>query len=323
MCCAAAILFMSVIIYCLFVWVVFTDISMEPIDKQSCIEINSAEFKPRLPVTLISYADGHEIFYKNQNFQVLSGLNKGIDQFILYKRNMINPDFYKKNVHILQEKFGAGDWLWKPQIILQTMKAMPKDSVIIYMDSGFSIKNSMQPIFKALGENDVLIAEAHNDYANKTVEDSVDESVLKKVGINLKKDERMKSIWAAFIVVKNTKKAREFVETWLSYCKQEELIKRYQNDQTLLSLVYHKLPEKVSMMQKPILESILEWHHRKTNTDELCLSLLPSLHKHITGAERRLLNFKPFRIFRDFALTHLTNIQNRLRKTSNLKLQAS
>ncbi|MES2252278.1 MAG: hypothetical protein V4482_01150 [Pseudomonadota bacterium] len=127
------------LVYSLAIWVVFTDISMESIDKESCVEINSTEFKPRLPVTLISYADGHEIFYKNQNFQTFSALNKGIDQFILYRRDMIDPDFYKKNEHILKEKYGVGYWLWKPQIILQTMKMMPEDSIIIYLDVGYTL----------------------------------------------------------------------------------------------------------------------------------------------------------------------------------------
>lgn len=315
--------FLLKVMYHLAIWVVFTDISMEPIDKQACVEINSSEFKPRLPVTLISYADGHEIFYKNQNFQVFSGLNKGIDQFILYKRNMIDPEFYKKNAHILQEKFGVGYWLWKPQIILQTMKMMPENSIIIYMDSGLSVKNTLQPIFDVIKQHDIIIAEDGEKAQKPYLDMMVDKNTIQKIGIDLKQGEHIKPLWAAFLVVKNTEKARKFIETWLSFCEQKELITQYLNDQMILGLLGHKYSQSVYTMPEPTVTNMLEWHHRKTTPADLKLSLLTSLHKHVGGSQGKLLNSKIFHMFRDFALTHLTNIQSRLRKAAVLKLKTN
>jgi hypothetical protein len=299
------------LIYRLAIWVIFTDISLEPINKQHVTEISSPAYKARLPVTLISYADGPEIFYKNQNFQALSGLNKGIDQFILYRRNLIAPDFYKKNVHILQEKFGAGYWLWKPHIILQTMKRAHKNSIILYMDSGLSITGDLKAIFDALEKNDIIIAEDGAKTQKPFLDSMVAKETIKTIGINLKDGEHIKPLWAAFIAVRNTENAQKFIETWLSFCEQKELITQYLNDQMLLGLVAHKYPNNVYTMPEPIITGILTWHHRKTNPDGQNKSLLPCLAKHIEKIDAKLINLKIFRVIRDYILTHVTNTQKR------------
>ena len=315
---ALSFLMALVIIYCLSIWVIFTDISLEAIDKENCVEINSAEFKPRLPVTLISYADGAEVFYRNQNFQVFSALNRGVDQFILYRRNMIDPVFYEKNAHILKEKFGAGYWLWKPQIILQTMKMMPKDSIIIYMDSGFCIKNNLKPVLKALEKNDVLIAEDGEKAQKPYLELMVNKDTLKTLGVALKENEHVKPLWAAFIAVRNTEKARKFIETWLHYCEQKELIMQYMNDQMLLGLVAHQYPQSVYTMPEPTVNDILVWHHRKTGVTEQNRSLLPYLCKHVRRLESVFMNMGIFSVFRDFMLTHVKNKQMQMKEASIL-----
>ena len=316
---ALSFLMALVIIYCLSIWVIFTDISLEAIDKENCVEINSAEFKPRLPVTLISYADGAEVFYRNQNFQVFSALNRGIDQFILYRRNMLDPVFYEKNAHILKEKFGAGYWLWKPQIILQTMKMMPKDSIIIYMDAGFSVKHDLKPIIEALAKKDIVLAEDGEKSPAPYLENLTHESTLKAVSIDLKKNEHIKPLWSAFVAIKNTKKAEEFIRTWLGFCERREIIKQYEclYDQILLGLSAHKCPNDIYVMSEQSVRDILEWHHRKPNINPNN-SLLPCLFKHVNGIDKELFKLKIFRAFRDFMLTHVKNKQMKMKDASIL-----
>ena len=297
---------MLTLIYYLIRCVIFTDISLEPINRQQVAEISDSNYKPRLPVILISYADGHEIFYKNQNFQTLSALNKGIDQFILYRRNMIDPVFYKKNRHILEEKFGAGYWLWKPHIILKAMKQAPKNSIILYVDSGLSIKGDLKKIFDALEKNDIVIAE--DVYAQKPfLEEMAGKETIKTIGITLKSNEHIKPLWAAFIAVKNTEHAQKFIETWLGFCEQKELITQHLNDQMLLGLVAHKYPDKVYAVPTSIFFNIFEWHHRKTNPEEQSLSLLPCLSKHTNHKPRRdyIINSKIFQVIRNYILNNV------------------
>ena len=68
----------------------FSDISIERV----LIPSTTKDYKP--PVYLISYADGPEVFHKNQNALTASALNKGIDFFLNYKRYHLDKDFIEK-----------------------------------------------------------------------------------------------------------------------------------------------------------------------------------------------------------------------------------
>ncbi len=84
----------SVFLYVLSIYMIYTDISLEPVPKKFCTS------DPRAPVYLVTYADGAEVFYQNQNFIVFSDLNKGIDHFLSYRRHLIDPTFISKNQEV-------------------------------------------------------------------------------------------------------------------------------------------------------------------------------------------------------------------------------
>ncbi len=47
----------------------------------------------------------------------------------------LDPTFLKQNEELFKVKLGAGIWVWKPYIILNTLKQIPKNDTLIYMDS--------------------------------------------------------------------------------------------------------------------------------------------------------------------------------------------
>ncbi len=85
-------------------WATFADLSTTPYDRKHLDK----------GVYLITYADGNDIFFQNQNALTQSALNRGIDFTFNYKAHHIDPVFRNKNAAILNDKAGAGRWLWKP-----------------------------------------------------------------------------------------------------------------------------------------------------------------------------------------------------------------
>jgi hypothetical protein len=83
---------------------------------------------------LVNYANPA---YRNaQKFNSKTGLSVGnFDEVYEYGPASIDPIFYEKNKHILEQAKGSGLWLWKPYIILDALKKSKVGDVIVYSDS--------------------------------------------------------------------------------------------------------------------------------------------------------------------------------------------
>jgi hypothetical protein len=243
-----------------------SDISMQPVDKKVYPEVGIEGFLSRPPVALVSYADGDEVFYRNQNALNFSSLNKGFDHIFSYRRSHIDYDFYHKNKHILTQKRGAGYWLWKPYFILKTMQLMPEGSVIIYADSGVVFTGSIKPILDLLQENDMVLS-GHGTPAPLRNHLKME---ARKI-LSIEKDEKIlnsQNIWAFFIALRNNKSNRELVRKWLSLCENADLLTdspldpsiqekglAHQHDQSLLSVVIAQHPEKKLILKRYVLRT--------------------------------------------------------------------
>ena len=266
---------------------IFQDISLEPVlDK-----FKNKQHKN--PVYLISYADGPEIFYQNQNFLVHSGINKGIDHFINYRRSLLDLNFLKEHTSILNEKMGAGFWLWKPWIILQTLKHSPPNALVIYTDSGYCICGELDQVFELLKQHDVVMAKAGpNDGPLPAV---VKPQILEKNGIDPEKAKHLVQLVSNFIAVKNTPQGVTFIQKWFDLCTNKEFLTGENNgpghhlhDLALLNITYYNHPNGVKVMEHEDMAKFLTWHHRKTDRQSITLSAY--LRKHLTVFERKLLN---------------------------------
>jgi len=82
---------------------------------------------------LISYAD--ETFAKQQRF--LHQMHK--EEFVHHpftREDLVQTNFYQENKKILDQKTGAGYWLWKPYYILEVLKSAEENDFVIYADCG-------------------------------------------------------------------------------------------------------------------------------------------------------------------------------------------
>lgn len=286
----AIIVFLSVVTFNFFRIITFHDISLEPIRQPS---------SSRPPVYLISYADGPDVFLKNQNALALSALNKGIDFIYNYRRPHLDAEFVKRNEDVLNKPKGAGYWLWKPYLILKTLQSVPEGSLVVYADSGFIFRKSFEHILDQAMNHDMVLL--HSDEPTMGVSaNKVKRDVWAYLNIDDESHRQGPYIWAAFMVVRNTPASRVFIQQWLDLCQNPKLLietpsdlpehSEFQNhvhDQAILTALYNKHPEGKGLMSYVKESSWLVWHHRHPHMENE--SLLYYLGKKIHGIGRRII----------------------------------
>lgn len=268
------ILFFALITYLILVILEYArqgfinDLSLQKVDLAKATEQTK-------PVYLVSYADSGENFYRNQNAMSHYAINKGIDFILNYRRNLISPEFIKDNKEIFDDPKGAGMWLWKPYVIMETMKKAPDGAIIVYLDSAFYIKKSLNGLIDMLDNNDVLLV--HDRERKNGAFIKGDSFALTNC---LTQECRMAPhIWGAVLVIRNTATSRLFIEKWLKNGEDIRILsgKSYgiapnypeyawhHFDQSVLSLVYHNNPKSVKMIEFEETVPYLSWFHRKNS----------------------------------------------------------
>ncbi len=257
------------------------DLSLSPVFKKTlCQE----------PVYLASYADGDEIFMKNQNTLALSAINRGIDHIFLYRRSHMENDFLRKNKIILSEKKGAGLWLWKPYFILKTLDSMPPNGVLVYLDSGYVLSSPVDELIAQLGDKDLILITDDLDQERpvRTLAHCATLYSREKLACPEEAFYQGSAVMAASLVIRNTPFARKFVKEWLQACENEDLLKGYsstpndpnfqgsQEDQSLLGVLGAKYKKHVTFLSfhHPIKEKTISWHHRRVGASDISKSII-------------------------------------------------
>lgn len=269
-----------------------TDISTRPLESISNPDFEASSFKSRDPVYLVSYADGPEVFFQNQYALGLSSLGRGVDFILNYRKSLLDSEFVQQNKEIFNQSKGAGYWIWKPWIILKTLKSVPENSIVIYSDTGTLIKASLTPLIKLAHDHPILLSH----YENKDIYGSVQKMTKRDVFIALNCDtetcHKGPLLWAGFMIFRNTPEAREFVQTWLTHAQNPQLLtdlpSKYEplpgtsghcHDQAILSVLYNKDPSGKYLMPYDalLMKKHLAWKHRKPCADKLFIyeSLVP------------------------------------------------
>ncbi|MBY0463249.1 MAG: hypothetical protein K2Q34_08725 [Alphaproteobacteria bacterium] len=272
----------------------FADISVEPPLTPSTTAENKSS------VYLVSYADGPEVFHKNQNALTASALNKGVDFFLNYKKAHLDKDFLKKNKSILSQKKGAGYWLWKPWVILKTLQSVEDNAIVIYADSGFVFHSSLLPLIDLAIQHPVILVD-YDTSLHGNLGQITKRETLVKMGCDTPACRQGKHLWAAFSIFRNTPESRAFVKKWLEYCEDATILTdtpstepEYQefhghaHDESILSTLYNLEPNGKHLITVPEFYKYADWHHRHPGREYE--SLLPKMGKMIRGIERKVLN---------------------------------
>ena len=69
------------------------------------------------------------------------------DESFAYGPEDIDLNFYNKHKEIFEHKKGGGYWIWKVQLILQSLRDLDDGDILIYSDSGSSLIISVLDFF--------------------------------------------------------------------------------------------------------------------------------------------------------------------------------
>lgn len=189
----------------------------------------------------------HNGYYDSQRKAILSAQNFRFKVYG-YKISDIDEDFKLKNQNIFSYKKGCGYWIWKPYIILQTLKKINYGDFLIYMDSGaFLIKNPYS-IMSDIDEKGIL-AFSTTHLQSAWCKKDLFEYIFKD-GYDYSDRPQM---LASYIFFKKTDFAIKFIEEWLYISQIEHLItdeqsvspnynnfKGHRHDQSVYSLLVYR-----------------------------------------------------------------------------------
>jgi hypothetical protein len=291
----------------------YNDPSTIKINLLSNPDLDSKQYIARQPVYLVSYADGKEVYFQNQNMLEFSSLNRGVDFSLKYKKSLISEEFYSKHKEIFNPKNRASFWLWKPWVIKDAMSKAPEGSIIIYSDSGFAFKDSVLGLIEELRAKDVLLV-THDPEAHQYPIEFTKRDIFSHFNCDDKKCHYGKTIWAGFMVLRNSPESRGFIDKWLSSCEIHGLIdnsdgklknypefKFHHHDQAILTAFANSQTIfDVNYIKEVDLYNFVKWHHRGENKKYKSVLYSGSHFKNTKTESYFFSNFPIVKLIREF-----------------------
>jgi hypothetical protein len=112
--------------------------------------------RPNPRVIHISFAD--QKFTQSLALLRRSALKHGIDEFRGYTpEHPAVRQAADENPEIFSLKRGAGYWIWKPYILLDTLNSVPEGTLVIYTDAGIRYITSAASLFAQANDADILL----------------------------------------------------------------------------------------------------------------------------------------------------------------------
>jgi hypothetical protein len=173
---------------------------------------------------LINYAN--KTFKEAQKLNTKTGMEIGnFDRVIEYSPEDIDKSFYEKNKKILDQPRGAGFWLWKPYIILKTLKRkdVKNGDIIFYADSGSHFIDKIDPIIKLSKKykQDII---PFADYGSDIEKTRTKRDAFILMNLDSKKYTDTTQRGPGFILFKKSKFSIKFFKEFLNYAQDERII---------------------------------------------------------------------------------------------------
>lgn len=199
-------------------------------------------------ITAFTYSDKTFIDFKVRN--KLSAINIGkVKNFYDFGPDDIDIEFYKQHKEILNQKKGAGFWLWKPYFFCLLLEKIQENDILIYTDAASYFVKDISHIITYFNviDQDIMCFDLPLQSNQWTKEETF-------FLMNASKVERESNqISASFIIAKKKPNIVSFSKLWLKFCCNIELISdtiynpKYSNpsifishrfDQSILSILY-------------------------------------------------------------------------------------
>lgn len=137
-----------------------------------------------------------------------------------YSDNDIDDNFKSENKNIFYSQRGAGYWIWKPYIILESLNKMKDGDYLIYMDSGAQLIGDPNEYLEMIDEKGILAFSMVQKTSKWTKGDCFFE-----INKNNKEDFKdINQLQGTYIFFRKCDYSVNFVKKWLNLCTKENLI---------------------------------------------------------------------------------------------------
>jgi hypothetical protein len=194
-------------------------------------------------------------YYANQKRLNRSALKFGIDVAENYNyKKLKRSNFYNANKFILEQKRGAGYWLWKPYIILDCMRKINHGDLLIYSDVGIEIIKEISPLIEiCIAQNGILLFGAHGKLNRIWTK----RDCFIMMGCDSEKYYNSEQLSAGFQIYIKNDRSIQFLEEYLHFCRKKEIITDIQN-----TLGLDNLPEFIDHRHDQSVLSLLAIKHQ-------------------------------------------------------------
>jgi hypothetical protein len=212
------------------------------------------------------------IFYTDKNYrpreeELFRQLHHiGFDDVWCHEREWLETTtFYKENKKILDFPRGGGYWLWKPYVILETFKSIKDGDVVFYLDAGDDAsEDTVRLLREHLINNDYMISGLSYRPLNRQY---IKKDCFVLMGAESEEYYNTPQNEAGAIAFKKTRFNEHFLEEWLFYCKNENIL-------TDISNIHGENdPTFIRHMHDQAILSILTTRHKMGYSEELYLSM--------------------------------------------------
>ena len=227
---------------------------------------------------LVSYADGKGVHLWNQRALLRSAAGPDFDALVAYRRRHLPEEFQARHRHILEQRRGAGCWLWKPYVIRDCLEHADEGDLVVYMDSGFLVRRSLRALLDQARRAGLLLVRT-----SRSNEMHVKRDCFALTETDTPECHRASHLDAAFIALTNTAVNRDFVETWLGYCTDARILTdqpnecgrpnlpeyvEHRHDQAVLSVLAWRERDRLphAFCERRALRDCV-WHHRRKSSD--------------------------------------------------------
>lgn len=253
-----------------------------------CLYVNPSQTKiySMQRITLVSFSSAPSKWYKSQLNLVSSAKGMGISEAISYTDINIMPELVQYYGDCFKGTRGFGFWRWKPFIIRDCLNQLGDGDIAVYVDSGNTIINSLQPIVDICNREDVVLFENRDGNRRGEVHKN-GEWTKRDCFIKMKCDEQTYydagHVDASYQLFKKTPENMGLIEEYVTLSKDDAVITDspctlgnnltrfigHRHDQSILSLLAAK--RNIKMYPSPSecgnhlagrTYPQLFWHHR-------------------------------------------------------------
>lgn len=168
------------------------------------------------------------IKYKNSIDSLVRSSSNFFDKVHVFNKDDIDFSFYNENEKILSSSTGAGYWLWKPYFILKVLNSVSPGDIVVYVDSGnIFIDDPTSIIDKACENNSIILFDNRDGMMDGSSAQnfiSIKKDCFVLMGCDTDEYIYGKHLNASYQIYMKNELSIKFVEEYLNYCKNFEMI---------------------------------------------------------------------------------------------------